>query len=302
MVVVFGSINVDLLFPLSELPQPGQTLLAAGASLEPGGKGANQACAAALDGAQVVMVGAVGSDALAEPALARLRAAGVDLSRVQSASGLTGCAAICTDRSGRNQIVVASGANLQTRAAVVEDALLGPGTVLVTQMEVDPAETATLIRRAGSLGARTVHNLAPALPLDPDVLRAVDVLVVNEDEAGWLAGTQGIHGTDAASLHGALGVAVVCTLGGRGVAWAGSGRTGQVPARAVDVVDTTAAGDCFVGVLAAALERGWALDEAVVRANVAAALSCTRAGSQRSLPDAREIDASTQAERPGRRG
>ena len=291
MIVVFGSINVDLIFPLDDLPQPGQTLISAGAALEPGGKGANQACAAALDGAQVVMAGAVGHDALAEPALAGLRLAGVDLSRVASVPDLTGCAAICTDRSGRNQIVVASGANLHAPAAAVDDALLGPGAVVVTQMEVDPAETAAIIRRARSLGARTVHNLAPALPLDPEALRAVDVLVVNEDEAAWLARTLEAQAADASSLHRALGVAVVCTLGARGVAWAASDGSGRIPAHDVAVVDSTAAGDCFVGVLAGALERGRPLAAAVSRANTAAALSCTRRGSQRSLPDRGMIDA-----------
>ena len=297
MVIVFGSINVDLVFPLSDLPRPGQTLIAPGATLQPGGKGANQACAAALDGARVIMAGAVGRDALAEPALAGLRAAGVDVSRVAAVADLTGCAAICTDAAGRNQIVVASGANLCARNQAVEDALLGPGAVAVMQMEVDPAETASLIGRARGRGARTVLNLAPALPLDPGALRAVDVLVVNDTEADWLAETESLPGADAGTLHRALGPAVVRTLGAQGVTWAGADGSGHVPARVVDVVDTTAAGDCFVGVLAAALERGEALPAAVARANTAAALSCARPGSQRSLPDKRAIDAQAQGGR-----
>jgi len=290
MVVVFGSINADLIFPVATLPGPGQTLMATGMKIEPGGKGANQAVAAARDGVPVAMAGAIGSDALAASAMSGLTAAAVDLSRVAACGEPTGCASICTDAGGRNQIVVAPGANLAARGAAVEDALLGPGTVLVTQMENDPAETAALIRRAHARGVTTVHNLAPAAPLAGDALRLLDILVVNEDEAAWLARHEGVAGEDAAALHGALGITVVRTLGGAGVEWAGPEGGGRVAAARVGVVDTTAAGDCFVGVLAAALHRGSRLPDALRRANAAAGLACTRRGSQSSLPDAAGTD------------
>ena len=279
MIVVFGSINVDLVFALERLPMPGETVLGPGVAIQPGGKGANQAAAAARDGARVLMAGAVGRDALAEAALAGLRGDGVELSRVLAVDAATGCAAICTDPGGRNLIAVGSGANLAARAAQVEDALLGPGTTLVLQMEVDPAETTALIRRARAAGARIVLNLAPAMPLQRDALAAVDVLVLNEHEADWLAAHLGTE-----SLHAALGVTVVRTLGERGAAFAGPAGEGQVAASPVVAVDTTAAGDCFTGVLAAALDRGQALPHAIGRANVAAGLCCTVAGSQSSLP------------------
>ena len=295
MIVVFGSINADLIFPVAALPVAGQTLLADGLTMEPGGKGANQAVAASRDGAAVVMVGSVGTDALAAIALQGLEEAGVDLRRVAVATQPTGCASICTDPEGRNHIVLAPGANCATPATAVEDALLGPGMVLVTQMEADPAETAALIRRAHTLGARTIHNLAPAGALAGDALRLLDILVVNEDEAAWLARQQDASG-DASGLHAALGVTVVRTLGGGGAEWSGRDGSGRVPAAAVRPVDTTAAGDCFVGVLAASLHRGSTLQEAVHRANAAAGLACTRAGSQRSLPHAMEI---TRAAAPG---
>ena len=289
-VVVFGSINADLIFPVATLPTPGQTLMASGMTVEPGGKGANQAAAAARDGAPVCMAGAVGQDALAATATAGLEAAGVDLSRVVQCSQPTGCASICTDRDGRNQIVVAPGANLAAIADAVEDALLGSGSVLVTQMETDPAQTAALIRRAHALGARTIHNLAPAAALAADALRLLDLLVVNEDEAGWLAGHEDLPGSSASALHTALGITVVRTLGGDGVEWAGVDGHGRVAAAPVHAVDTTAAGDCFVGVLAAALHRGAPLAQALQRANAAAGLACTRRGSQGSLPSADETD------------
>ncbi|HYZ60959.1 MAG TPA: PfkB family carbohydrate kinase, partial [Acetobacteraceae bacterium] len=187
MILVFGSINLDLIFAVDQLPAPGETVLGPGVALQPGGKGANQAVAAARDGAQVIMAGAVGRDALAPAAFALLREAGVDLHRVIEVDAATGCAAICTDRQGRNLIAVGSGANLLVRDAQVEDALLRPDTTLVLQMEVDPAQTASLIRRASAAGSRIVLNLAPAAPLDPAALRLVDILVVNEHEAAWLA-------------------------------------------------------------------------------------------------------------------
>ena len=251
--------------------------------IEPGGKGANQAVAAARDGARVAMAGAVGRDALAAGALAGLRAAGVDLSRVAEVEAATGCAAICTDPFGRNLIAVGSGANLLARADQVEDALLGPGATLVLQMEVEPEETAALIHRARRGGARILLNLAPASALDPAALRAVDVLVVNEHEAAWLAAELGV---EPGALRRALGVTVIRTLGERGAEFDG----GVVPAFPVQVRDSTAAGDCFTGVLAAALDRGMAMPMALRRASAAAALCCTRRGSQGSLPLAAETD------------
>ena len=189
MITVFGSINLDLIFALERLPGPGETVLGPAVRVEPGGKGANQAVAAALDGVPVAMVGAVGRDALATDALAGLLAVGVDVSGVARVAATTGCAAIGTDPEGRNQIAVGSGANLAARADQVDAARLGPGHTLLLQMEVPAAETAALLRRVR--GARTVLNLAPALPLPPDAWRLVDVLVVNEHEAAWLASTLG---------------------------------------------------------------------------------------------------------------
>lgn len=287
MIAVFGSINVDFVFALDRLPLPGETVLGPGIAIQPGGKGANQAAAAARDGASVIMAGAVGQDALAEAALAGLRQDGVDLSRVRMVEAATGCAAICTDPAGRNLIAVGSGANLLARAAQVEDALLGPGTTLVLQMEVDPAETAALIRRARAAGSRIVLNLAPAAPLDRDALASVDLLVVNEHEAEWLSAQ---IGAPEAALPG---VTVVRTLGERGAAFAGPAGKGEVVASPVVAVDTTTAGDCFTGVLAAALDRGEALPVAIRRANAAAGLCCMVRGSQSSLPRHDAIEAAS---------
>jgi ribokinase len=287
-VLVFGSVAADLVFALPELPAPGHTVLAPGYRALPGGKGANQACAAARDGAAVAFAGAVGADAMAEVALAGLRAAGVDLARLATVAAPTACAAVCVDPAGRNQIAVGSGANLLARAAQVADADLAPGTTLLLQMEVPAAENAALIHRARARGARVVLNLAPAAALPMTALHALDVLVANEHEAAWLAARLGC-GAGAAALHRALGIAVAVTLGEAGAELATAAGTLRTPAFPVQVVDTTGAGDAWCGVLAAALGRGLPMEAALRRASAAAALACTRPGA--AMPTAAETDA-----------
>jgi ribokinase len=295
MIIVFGSINLDLIFNLPSIPRPGETVLGPATRIEPGGKGANQAVAAARDGANVVMAGAVGRDPLAEGALRLLRQAGVDLLRVQAVDASTGCAAIAVDPDGNNAILVGSGANLFAHASQVEDALLGPSAIVVLQMEALAAETARLIARARAAGARVVLNLAPASALPEDILRAVEVLVVNETEGAWLAAYLGCEAS-ATSLRDRLGgVSVVLTRGGEGAEIAGRDGAWHEPAQQVEAIDTTAAGDCFVGVLAHRLERGETLLTAVRRAGIAAAVCCTRQGSQGSLPTQAETDAFERA-------
>lgn len=290
MIVVFGSINADLIFRLDRIPMPGQTLIAHGLTVQPGGKGANQAMAAARDGATVRMVGAVGDDALAAAALAGLEGEAIDLAVRVLVGRSTGCASICTDREGRNQIAVALGANAEIRAEDVSDAMLGPDSLLLLQMEGPRAEIEALIGRARKAGSRIILNLAPALPLDRAALAKLDVLVVNEDEAASLGVTLGV-GADAESLRGALGIAVIRTLGAAGAEAATGDGLFDVPAPQIDAVDTTAAGDCFVGVLASGLDAGLDLPAAMRRAVVAASLACLREGSQTSLPIRADTDA-----------
>ena len=286
--LVFGSVVADLVFAVPELPAPGHTVLGPGYRALPGGKGANQACAAALDGADVAFAGAVGADPLAEVALAGMRAAKVDLGRLATVAAPTACAAVCVDPAGRNQIAVGSGANLLAKAAQVEDAALTPATLLLLQMEVDAAETATLIRRARARGARIILNLAPAAALPAEALRALDLLVANEHEAAWLAARLGCA-AEPVALRAALGVDVAVTLGEAGAAVATSAGLLHVPVFPVHVVDTTGAGDAWCGVLAAALDRGLPLPEAMRRASAAGALTCTRPGA--AMPRRAETDA-----------
>ena len=290
MIIVFGSINLDLIFNLPSIPRPGETVLGPATRIEPGGKGANQAVAAARDGGTVIMAGSVGRDALGDGALSLLRQAGVNLDRVLKVAASTGCAAIAVDPDGNNAIAVGSGANLSTSASQIEDALLSPNATVVLQMEVPAAETAALIARAKSRGARIVLNLAPAAALPEAALRAVDVLVVNETEAAWFGNHLGCEASAVALRDRLGGVAVVLTRGGEGAEVATTDAIRHEPAQLVEAIDTTAAGDCFVGVLAHRLDRGETLGSAVRRASIAAALCCTRHGSQGSIPTGAETD------------
>lgn len=291
MIVAFGSINLDLIFPLPHLPIAGETVLGPEMMIEPGGKGANQAVAAARDGARVIFAGAIGADALAQDAMRLMRATDMDTSRIAVTNSATGCAAICVDPQGRNLIAVASGANLTASHTQVEDSLLGPGTTLLLQMECPRADTEELIRRARSAGCRIVLNLAPAAVLDESALRSIDVLVVNEGEAAFLAHHLGCS-AEADALRARLGgVQVVITLGESGLEAATVEGRFEMSAHPVAVLDTTGAGDCFTGVLAAGIDRGLTMEAALARANAAAGLCCSRRGTQGSMPQAEEINA-----------
>jgi ribokinase len=285
MILVFGSINVDLLVPVPHLPAPGETVLGGDYQIAPGGKGANQALAARRAGASVTMAGAVGGDAFAEIGLSLLRRADVDLSLVATTARPTGCATITVDPAGENQIAVASGANLLATAAQVPDRMLGPDTGLVLQREVPAAENAVLIRRARERGACIVLNLAPAGPIAPAPLADIDFLIANEGEAATLGG-------ELTTISRELRQGLVVTRGAAGaVALLPAGGEIAVPALKIIPVDTTGAGDTFVGVFAAGLGQGLALDLALRRASVAAALACFTVGAQPAMPDRAAIDA-----------
>jgi ribokinase len=288
MILVFGSINVDLMVPVPRLPHPGETVLGGDYSLLPGGKGANQALAARRAGATVMLAGAVGKDTFAEIALDRLRREGVDTRLVRSVEQPTGCAAIMVSTGGENAIAVAPGANASVLSDQVPDEPLGPDTTLVAQMEVPPGETEIMIRRVRARGGCSVLNLAPALPMDPAVLEDIDFLVANEGEAATL-------GSEPARIAQLPRQALVVTRGAAGATafLRGGGRI-EVPALPIEPVDTTGAGDTFVGVLAAALDLGSTLESALRRASAAAGLACLARGAQSAMPDAAAITAAVE--------
>jgi len=295
MVVVFGSINLDLVTRAPRLPSPGETVTGSGFASYPGGKGANQALAAARAGAAVRMYGAVGRDAAAGSALALLRAAEVDVSGVLAVDAPTGCATILVDDAGENAIVVVPGANGKVDPGAVPDAVLSPSAVLVLQQEVPASANAALIGRAARAGMRIVLNAAPARPLTRELLAMITTLVVNENEAavlapsfGWPAEPLAFAAAAAAEIDG---LEVVVTRGASGaVSVRGDDRV-HVAAPRVDAVDTTGAGDAFVGAFASALDAGEDRRRALSIAIAAGSLACTAHGAQPALPGRKAIDA-----------
>jgi ribokinase len=288
MIVVFGSLNLDFVTEVARLPGPGETVLGPECVTHPGGKGANQALAAARAGARTVLAGAVGNDSFADLALELLRQADLDLSRVARVSGSTGAAFITVDDGGANQIVVASGANRAAKADQLDGIIWSKRDILLMQCETPEAENLIAARQAKAAGARIILNLAPASVPDPALLELLDILIVNEHEALTLAeGLGWIEQTPDAiceRLDRERGVASVATLGAGGVVgwWGGVRRA--LPAYAVEVVDTTAAGDAFAGSFAAALDRGLGFTQALQWGLAAGSLACTVKGAQPSLP------------------
>ena len=298
-IVVVGSLNMDLVVRMPRIPRPGETLLGGIFSTIPGGKGANQAVAAARLGAHVTMIGCVGDDSFGKEMRSTLLKEGIDTTHVlvrQEAA--TGVALIQVDEQGQNSIAVASGANFLLTGADVEKALqtIGDFDALVMPLET-PLETIyTGARIATHKGAKVLLNPAPAQVLEKDLLQLVDVLLPNEYEIGLMAGVS--IQNNATIIHSAnklmsMGVKnLIATMGSRG-ALLFDGKTNQklsIPACQVQAVDTTAAGDCFVGALAIGLCEGKDLLTSAEFASAASAISVTRIGAQPSLPHRDEVD------------
>ncbi|MCC6193539.1 MAG: ribokinase [Burkholderiales bacterium] len=284
MIVVFGSINLDLVARVPRIPAPGETVAGLSFATAPGGKGANQALAARQTGADVALYGAVGSDAFADAALANLAAEGVNLGGVVRVSDATGIALISVDAHGENAIAVVPGANVVARAEQVPAEALREGTTLLMQLETRMEEVVALAQRARARRARVVLNAAPAAALPEALLRNVDVLVVNESEAAACAAPLGLAYTPedfALQIHARFGAVAVVTLGARGALACIGGDTVRATPPDIDVVDTTGAGDAFCGSLAAALDRGEPPRAALPAAVHAGALACTYPGAQR---------------------
>ncbi len=263
---VVGSINQDLHLDVGHHPATGETVLADDPVHRCGGKGANQAVAAAAAGARTIMIGAVGSDRAGADCLTQLAAHGVDVNQVRVVDRATGAAVVATDRAGDNLIIVSPGANLCLSAAEVSSSLapVSPSDVVLLQLEIDLEVAAETIRHAASHGARVIANLAPWAALPADVLALCDPVVVNTGEAADLRAS----GVDVASL--------LVTEGSDGSRWGEL----MVPAEQVAVVDTTGAGDAYCGALAAALASGVGRQEAMLAATRAAAVCVQHHGAQ----------------------
>lgn len=292
-VTVVGSLNSDIVVTAARHPAPGETVLGEDVATFSGGKGANQAVAAARVGADVRMIGRVGADAAGVALTDGLRADGIDVRQVGVCKhDPTGTALIVVTTAGENTIVVVPGANAKLRPVHVDDAaqagvFAGNGVVLA-QLEIPLDTVAHALRVARAAGHRTVLNAAPATAEVRALLPLVDVLVVNEHELAFAAGVDDLDAAVATIL--ATVPAVIVTLGSQGALVADATGVERIAPHAVHVVDTTGAGDAFCGVLAASLAAGLSLKDAAVRANAAGALATTKAGAQPSAPTAAAID------------
>jgi ribokinase len=296
MIVVFGSLNMDMVMQVEQMPRPGETVLCSRYQMIAGGKGANQAVAAARAGSTVKLFGKVGDDEFGRLIVNSLQASDIDLLGVGiSKQSSTGCAAITVDAFGENMITVASGANLEAKEKDIPNFLLSSETILLLQMETPVEENWQLIERAKRFGAKIILNLAPAHPIPHEVLQKVDVLIMNEIETTPLALHLGLNVISpmvtAKSIAAKYGMTCIVTLGKKGAVACSPQGVWEVDAMSIEALDTTGAGDAFVGVLAASIEQEMELQIALRRASIASGLACLKKGAQTSLPTHEEVDA-----------
>lgn len=293
MIFVFGSTNIDQVGRMPRFPAAGETVTGSSYFIAPGGKGANQALAAARAGAAVRHVSAVGDDGFAEVALRLLRAEGIDVSAVRVVGAATGTAMIFLDRHGENMIAVLPGANGLMRAIDAELGLarLSARDILLLQQEVPQIGTRKAIEIARRTGALSVLNIAPFLDDTSELAALADIVVANESEFALLIGRPGGSQQDAMlEWADSTGRTIIVTLGAKGARAAVSGTIIDVPAHPVVPVDTVGAGDTFCGYLAANLDLGLDLEAAIKRAAIAGSLACLQHGAQPAIPSAADVD------------
>jgi ribokinase len=290
-IVVVGSLNMDLVVRSPRHPQPGETLLGSEFHTFPGGKGANQAVAAARLGGQVKMIGRVGADAFGKSLIQTLANDGVDTGQVKQIGAATGVALITVDAAGQNTIVVVPGANgeLSPPDVLAAESAFEGASVVVMQLEVPLLTVIYAADLAHRHGARVILNPAPAQQLGSTLLKQVDVLIPNQPEAALLTG-DALAGEAAQRLLASGVHSVVVTLGRDGVLIVEGETETHLAAHRVSVADTTAAGDAFVGAFAVALAEGRSTREAAAWGNAAGALAVTRSGAQPSLPTRAELE------------
>jgi ribokinase len=296
-VFVAGSINMDVVATAERHPRIGETVAGREVLYFPGGKGANQAVSAAKLGAPTTLIGRLGKDAFGSELKTFLAAQGVDLGLVQETADTHTGTAIITLANADNTIVVIPGANGLVTPDDVTVPRLAPGDIAVSQFEIPLPSIIAFFRHARAAGATTILNPAPAIAFGRELLDLVDVLILNETELGLLAGTELRDGddvtrvADAAKTIQGSGQRIICvTLGKRGVLALADGEPIFINGRAVKAIDTTGAGDCFVGAVAAQLAAGKSIGEALHYANVAASICVQRMGAAPSMPSAAEVE------------
>ncbi|TIQ66371.1 MAG: ribokinase [Mesorhizobium sp.] len=298
MIIVIGSINLDLIANVDRLPAPGETVRGSGFTTAPGGKGANQALAAARAGAKVRMVGAVGKDTFATEALALLRDGKIDLSGVGETFASTGTALIMVADDGENVIAVVPGANDSVVTGDLSKAFMKKGDVVLLQQEIPLQTVEAALDVARAAGTVTVLNTAPFRGEAAAFLGKADYVVANETEFDLYGEALSLSGRDRPArmrdYAGKTGRTIVVTLGGDGVLAATPADLLMVPALKITPVDTVGAGDTFCGYFAAGLSSGLPLDQALARAAAAGSLACLKPGAQPAIPLAKEVDAALQ--------
>ncbi|MBL8578038.1 MAG: ribokinase [Mesorhizobium sp.] len=294
MITVVGSINLDLIANVDRLPAPGETLRSGGFATAPGGKGANQALAAARAGGQVRMIGAVGRDGFAAEALGCLKEGGVQLSSVREAAAATGIALIFVDGKGENVIVIAPGANDTVLPGDLARTDFRKSEVVLMQLEIPLATVEAALQAVTEAGGISVLNTAPFRAEAAKLLPMSDFVVANETEFDLYADALKLDGGDRKTRmsHFAkrTGRTVIVTLGADGVIAASPEGELEVPALAITPVDTVGAGDTFCGYLGAGLAAGLSLEHALRRAAAAGSLACLKPGAQPAVPSAKEVD------------
>jgi ribokinase len=295
-VFVAGSINMDVVATADRHPQVGETVAGKAVLYFPGGKGANQAVAAAKLGTSSTLIGRLGTDTFGQELRTFLAAQGIDLALVKDTAEAHTGTALITIANADNTIVVVPGANALVSADDVSAAILAKGDVAVSQFEIPLPAIRAFFQRARAAGATTILNPAPAIKFGRELLDLVDVLVLNETELALLAGTELRDSDDDARFVEAIRLlqtraeqTVCVTLGRRGVLAVVNGEASVIAGRAVKAVDTTGAGDCLVGALAAQLARGSAILDALNYANAAASICVQRMGAAPSMPTAVEV-------------
>ncbi|RWN53048.1 ribokinase [Mesorhizobium sp.] len=298
MIIVVGSINLDLIANVDRLPAPGETVRGSGFATAPGGKGANQALAAARAGPKVRMVGAVGKDNFATEALALLRDGKIDLSGVGETFASTGTALIMVADDGENVIAVVPGANDSVVTGDLSKAFMKKGDVVLLQQEIPLQTVDAALDAARAAGAVTVLNTAPFRAEAAAFLGKADYVVANETEFDLYGEALSLSGRDRPArmrdFAGTTGRTVVVTLGGDGVLAATPADLLMVPALNITPVDTVGAGDTFCGYFAAGLSSGLPLDQALARAAAAGSLACLKPGAQPAIPLAKDVEAALQ--------
>jgi ribokinase len=301
-VFVAGSINMDVVATADRHPRIGETIAGQAVLYFPGGKGANQAVAAAKLGAPTTLIGRLGKDAFGDQLKAFLATAGIDLAFVQQTSDAHTGTAIITVANADNTIIVIPGANALVDTADVAAPALAKGDIAVSQFEIPLPAISAFFKCARAAGATTILNPAPAIEFGRELLDLVDILILNETELGFLTETELLDTDDYSRFVGAAQLlqtskdkTICVTLGKRGIVALTNGKPVAIPGRTVTAVDTTGAGDCFVGALAAQLAGGKSILDALDYANAAASVCVQRMGAAPSMPTAAEVEASLSA-------